>query len=206
MDQQPFFEERYAPILKSEAPDYLDGLLVVLILSLILTAAQLFFRKKSNEEPQRSLLHILTSVQTIGLLGIVATLYQSFNGSEFWQSVLQYSSIFGIVFIIRQLIYLWIWLCFSRGTNKAKWFGQYLQYWTTFGVTLYLPIALMLLQWTTFHAPLLIVAATYVAFRIIVFIYSLNIFPHLHRYPLHIILYLCTCEIAPLLFASAGVL
>lgn len=204
MENLPFFEERYTPILKSEVPVYQDDLLVGFILLLAFSAFLFIQKRRYKKEVWSGLLHFFASIQSLFLLGVTCALLVHSENSLFWDNTLFYSVILLIIFALRVIGYIWIWGAFSRGGDKKKWFSEYFRYWGILGYLWFVPILILLFNRGNYLLPLLLIGISYLAFRIIIFTRSLSIFPHLRRYPLHIILYLCTCETAPVLFAYAG--
>lgn len=205
MDNWPFFEERFAPILKSEAPVYQDGLIVTLLFLLLATATLFVLRLRYKKDTFGLLFLLFSAIQSIFLVSVTSVLLLKVEPTVFWENIINGTYIITTLFFTQLIIYFWIWIAFSRGANKAVWYREYFKNWSYFGYSLFIPIVLLLLGPKTHWIALSIAGVSYLAYRIVILVQSLMIFPYLRGYPLHIILYLCTCEIFPLLFVFLGV-
>lgn len=204
MDNWPLFEERSAPRQIADTPAFQDQLVAILIIlfavgTLLWAIHQRTGRNKSIGS--HFLLILFLSLQTIALIGFLygMSVYSDAGSAPFW-SVATVGMLYGIGYLLLQIsLYSVFWYAFGTRGSISKWFQDFFKVWGATGLALYLPLLVMLTDGSTLLLGILS-GVIYFLYRMLIIYTTFNIFPNLLKYPLHIILYLCTCEIAPLLF------
>lgn len=108
-------------------------------------------------------------------------------------------------FVLVYLVYAWIGYAFLSSAERRHWLMQQLALLSLWGISLYLPVMVMLLSKMPWEWIGLLVALSYLVFRSMVVLVSLRIFVTGFRHSLHLFLYLCACEIGPVIFLANGV-
>lgn len=205
MDNWPLYRERYAPQIFSDVPpEFRDGLTLLLLIFLTIGAFlyALYRRRGKNSSGTSSIvLGSYAMLQTFFTIGIVLALYSTESAGElFWVKV-GYGTMAGTgYFVVNTLLYTLLWFAFGESGNVLTWFRNYFILWGITGCALYLPIFTALTGVASERLILTMSAVIYLGFRIALIGQSFRVFPKLLKYPMHIILYLCTLEVAPLLF------
>lgn len=211
MENWPLFEERYAAEVQSVTPAYVDGVLMIAIL-LLLIGATLWAVSRSSKAIHSigfKITHrIASSLITIVLAGLLYGLILAGNSeaSSFWSISIEGMLYTLGFFLFTTLLYTWIWYTFGLGVDRRQWLDRYFQLWGLLGFSLYIPLTITLYGLGSEMLLFITVVSLYIIFKALLFIMSLQTFRHLLKYPLHIILYLCTCEMLPLLFVYNGVM
>lgn len=227
MNNWPTFGTRYAEEVINTFPEYWESAVVAFIVLILWSIALIFLmrgrsrsqalllvtsRPQALSQPKEylppkvffplSLLH--TSIMT----GIVIALFYTRGGQvdlqAFWDHALTFTGLFGLFIIISTIIYEWLTRTFGRDEQRGLWFPNHFLLIFIFGQTLYLPLVCLLFSTMSTSSIALLTLCLFILFRGWSVIRLLAIFNQLHHYPLHIILYLCACEIGPLLFLLNG--
>lgn len=202
MNNLPLFTKRYAPDLIPPTLEYVDTLLLLLLIAFAIGALLLGFslnRRKSNKSSTTLPLIIYSSLQTLLLIGLSYALAIG-QAEDFWLNMTK-GLLAGTLYLIgNSIFYLVSWLIFTSREALGRWFVGYFQLWSLLGIALYIPVLLSLGLWGNNLLYITLLIILYLLFRLGIIGISIHNFPMLLRRPLHIILYLCTCEIAPLLF------
>ncbi len=206
MDNWPQFNQRYQPNIIAEIPAYRDYLIGVLLL-LLVTGALLWAFYQRNKRQRGAggavALYSYLALQTILLVGFLyAELVWSSSGSAPYWLVAGSGFLYGLSYLlINLLVYGVLWYAFGVPEKVSQWFLAFFRVWGLVGVTLYLPLLVSITGGGgSIWVISMLLGGTYFFFRMLLIHYSITIFPKLLNFPLHLILYLCTCEIAPLLF------
>lgn len=155
--------------------------------------------------------YLVGHLQSFLIVGLLAVLLlpetATMSGGGFWLRVGEIALIVGGCYLIWTLLQAWVVHTFCQSEGIPLWWADYRLFWII-AVNLFLLIALLLRLFTPISgaATLVIVGVIYLVYRVMLLYRELQIFSHLRRYPLHIILYLCACEIGPVLFVLDGVI
>lgn len=206
MDNWPQFDQRYQPDIIVEVPAYRDYLIGVLLL-LLATGALLWALYQRNNR-RRGVgssvwLYPFLTFQTILLLGFVyAELVWSSSGSAPYWLLAGSGVLYGLSYLlINLLVYGVIWYAFGVPEKVSQWFAAFFRVWGISGAALFVPLLVSITAGDEYRWLFLgLLGVVYLGLRVLIIYHSLSIFPKLLKFPLHLILYLCTCEIAPLLF------
>ena len=206
MDNWPQFDQRYQPDRIAEIPAYRDYLIGVLLL-LLVTGALLWAFYQRNKRHRGAgggvALYAYLALQTVFLVGFLyAELTWSSSSSAPYWLLAGSGFLYGLSYLlINILVYGVLWYAFGTPGKVSQWFLSFFRFWGIAGVALYLPLLVSITGGggSTWVVSTLL-GVTYFFFRMLLIHYSITIFPKLLNFPLHLILYLCTCEIAPLLF------
>lgn len=120
----------------------------------------------------------------------------------YWQNI---GIVAGGLLLAGLLVYLayhWIGYTFLTPQESAHWRIAQLSLISLWGLTLYLPTTLLLLTSLPPIAVLGVFALLYILMRIVIVSVSVRVFVTGLQHPLHLFLYLCGCEIAPMLFIA----
>lgn len=209
MEHWPLFEERYVAEVLSGPPAYLDGLLtIVLLLSLVLAGLWTVSRS-AGVRHLRAFRVVYGAANVLFALAIGGLIYGLMEVAgqgmvDFWRRS-AWGMLYGAgFFVVMTLGYVWIWFTFDRGNARRGWYARYFQLWGWAGAVLLIPLGLALVGNTPRVVLRIVLVVIYVLFKVLVVVHSLRTFNHVLRYPLHIILYLCGCEVLPLLFVCNG--
>lgn len=206
MDNWPQFDQRYLPEVVAEVPAYRDYLIGVLLLLLAIGALLWAFyqrRSRSGGSGGGVALYPFLTVQTILLVGFLYAemVWEKSFSVPYWL-VAGSGVLYALGYLlINLLVYSVLWYAFGVPERVGQWFISLFRVWGLAGVALYIPLLLCITGiaeygWLIYS----LVGAIYFFFRMLLIYYSITIFPKLLNFPLHLILYLCTCEIAPGLF------
>ncbi|MDD7437227.1 MAG: DUF4271 domain-containing protein [Bacteroidales bacterium] len=202
MNNWPLFEQRYPPDTLSIGRGHQDTL-VALVLIMLLVGAVFWGLQKRNSHQQssvsRAIFGIYAVIQSIVIIGL---LYANTLGasSAYWQATGK-GILFGLsYFLLNTILYSLSWFAFGTQEHVSLWFERYFTAWGALGFALFIPLFITINGIGIELLYLAMIVTIYLLFRLLLLIISLTTFPKLRKYPLHIILYLCTCEIAPLLF------
>ena len=121
----------------------------------------------------------------------------SLSLSGFWLSVGRVTLWVALLFVIATVVQAWM-VCHPE--QISLWWADYLILLIVAANTLLIPLLLRLFTPMSVSALITVSGVLYVVYRILLCYREIRIFSHLSHYPLHIILYLCACEIGPLLY------
>ena len=206
MDNWPQFDQRYHPDIIAEIPAYRDCLIGVLLL-LQVTGELLWAFYQRNKRHRGAgggvALYSYLALQTVLLVGFLYAeiVWSSSSSAPYWL-VASSGFLYGLSYLlINLLVYGVLWYAFGVPEKVSQWFLAFFRVWGLAGVALYLPLLVSITGdvGSTWVVSTLL-GVTYFFFRMLLIHYSITTFPKLLNFPLHLILYLCTCEIAPLLF------
>lgn len=204
MDNWPLFEERSAVRQIVDNPAYQDHLVAILIAmfalgSLLWSIYQRRGRKKTSGI--HTILLIYLTLQPIALLGFQYAILvtDQYGGEVFWSLATKGILLALGYLLLKLLIFAVIWYAFGTRGEVKGWFGDFFKIWGISGIALYLPLMISLTSAETSLLGLLI-GLIYFSFSILLIYQTLQRFPNLRKYPMHIILYLCTCKLTPMLF------
>lgn len=124
----------------------------------------------------------------------------SLSLSGFWLSVGWVALWVALLFIIATVVQAWMVYTFCHPEQISLWWADYLILLIVAANTLLIPLLLRLFTPMSVSALITVSGVLYVVYRILLCYREIRIFSHLSHYPLHIILYLCACEIGPLLY------
>ena len=124
----------------------------------------------------------------------------SLSLSGFWLSVGRVTLWVALLFVIATVVQAWMVYTFCHPEQISLWWADYLILLIVSANTLLIPLLLRLFTPLSATTLVILSGGLYVVYRILLCYRELQIFSHLRHYPLHIILYLCACEIGPLLF------
>ena len=206
MDNWPQFDQRYLPEVVAEVPAYRDYLIGVLLLLLAIGALLWAFYQRRNRSGGSGggvALYPFLTVQTILLVGFLYAemVWEKSFSVPYWL-VAGSGVLYALGYLlINLLVYSVLWYAFGVPERVGQWFISFFRVWGLAGVALYIPLLLCITGiaeygWLIYS----LVGVIYFFFRMLLIYYSITIFPKLLNFPLHLILYLCTCEIAPGLF------
>lgn len=157
------------------------------------------------------LLGLLESLLVMGLMMVLLLQEEgvvgAMTGQTFWREVGAGALIATGVIVVTTVVQVWLVYTFCRPEQLALWWADYLLLWII-TADLLMPLVLLLRLFTPLDRRLLllVVGAIYLLYRGVLVYRELQIFTHLKRYPLHIFLYLCACELGPLIFLVRGTL
>ena len=126
--------------------------------------------------------------------------------SDYWMRVLMLMGILMLGFSIIYLAYCWVGYVFLDPEGRNLWNVNQIVLLTLFGLSLYIPTFLLILVPGSDYWILPVVLALYAIFRLSVVTCSLRLFTKLFNRSLHLFLYLCGCEIGPVIFVANGIL
>ena len=124
----------------------------------------------------------------------------SLSLSGFWLGVGRVTLWVALLFVIATVVQAWMVYTFCHPEQISLWWADYLILMIVAANTLLLPLLLRLFTPLSATTLVILSGGLYVVYRILLCYREIQIFSHLRRYPLHIILYLCACEIGPLLY------
>lgn len=202
MNNWPLFEKRYAPETLPTAPGYQD-ILVALLFGMLLVAAIIWSFRKRQGSKQSSLVTAVFSVyaiiQTIVISGLIYA-QLSADLTNYWR-VAGWGMLYALGYFTANIAsYSILWYSFGTPGHILEWYEKFLMAWGVTGLSLMIPLVISLTSSGTDTLTIFALTVIYILFRMSVVVVSLGTFPKLLRYPLHIILYLCVCELAPMLF------
>lgn len=202
MNNWPLFEQRYAPETLPQAPGYQDTLVALVLVMLFIGAIFWGLRKRyihKQVSAKRGVFSVYAVLQSIVVIGLI---YANTLGTSdaYWRAAGE-GLLLGLgYFTFNTLLYGISWYTFGTKEYITQWFGKYFTIWSVLGFALILPLIISI-NLSEFESLFFVLfAIIYLLFRVTLLVISLTTFPKLRKYPLHIIWYLCTCEIAPLLF------
>ena len=102
---------------------------------------------------------------------------------------------------VRYLVMVWTGYTFAEKQEADLWRANVAILFILYGLALSVPVALSVFVPSSVQGALWTGALLYLVYRIWFVVRGLDVMPKLRRSPLLIILYLCTCEIAPLYVA-----
>lgn len=223
LEEWPFFPVRYPPIFSEVPPVYWEGA-VLLLLFLLAVGGGLYYLlgKITKGRPWQFLLlrssewhgiresvpstsfFFLTQFYSSIIVGAVFTVYYShyypLGLSQFWLLLL-FSSLGAGLLSVGLFMFRGFLLCTFAGRDLLPIWGlkeALLHFW--WSLFLLFPLALML--FTTVDVSILewVLLMEYVAYRFVSFWVGLSVYGYLLKYPLHIIWYLCACEVMPVMY------
>lgn len=215
------FTERFTATYHTAPPIFREGAIVVTLLVALVGAITYAL---INQE-QRSYLSGLFTEQRIGkatsanlytlrgkivVLALVALYFSGTlvallgvtpesNTTHYWLMVRRGALVTGGYVITTLVLYSWLWLTLFKESEWRAWVRSYLLLTFLFGIATVIPVALRLLTSLSNKYILLVAVSLLVMYKVLVVWQVLVHFPKMRRSPLHIILYLCACEIGPLL-------
>lgn len=202
MNNWPLFEQRYAPETLPAAPGYQDTLVALLIVMLLAGAIFWGLQKRHSRKPTsatKTVFRIYATLQSVVVIGLLYANTLGANG-VYWEATVK-GILYGLGYLLlNTILYSVSWFAFGTEEHIGQWFGKYFTAWGMLGFALFIPLFLSINGLGIELLFMIVIALIYFSFRILLLVISLTTFPKLRKYPLHIILYLCTCEIAPLLF------
>lgn len=227
----PSFGELEEALPAASAPAYTDGLIAVVIL-LIALSVMLYHALIQPRGRGRAILlltapptaiarvgemlptirfFILGLLQSILVVAILAMLLlpgemgvSSLSVADFWLMVGRLSLLVGGGYVVATLIQAWMVYTFCPTERIPLWWASYQICWIGATSLLLIPLVMRLFTPVTTTVVLAVVGVIYLLYRVFLCYRGLQLFSGLRRYPLHIILYLCACEIGPLLFLLEG--
>lgn len=221
----PSFARRYEGIAAVSAPPYRESLIAAFILLLALAAAlyalpgrkgrtqalglvtlrPAHIRSISAHAPRAGillagiLLGALLAGILIALLGIDAS-GRSPGVTGFWtEAGLCSSRVLGL-FLGSLILQIWIAYSFGEEAELRLWIPGYLLLTVMWSSALLLPLGLTVFVPGSAAAARAMAAVLYIAYRAWVVWRGVTVISRVRRHPLHIIWYLCACEVLPLLF------
>lgn len=231
MSNWPVFESRYIGEEVGVSPEYWEGAVVCFIVlvicsiglgvlirargrsqAMLLVTSSPHTLSQPREYLPPKLFFPLSLLHTSVMCGMLAALLveQAMGGLSrlsFWGEVGALSGLSAAIFGVSIGIYKWLSYTFGRRDQRELWFPNHYLLIFIFGHLLYLPLVCILFTGMDTEVVIALSLGLFVLFRIWSLARLLAIFNQLHRYPLHIFLYLCACEIGPLLFVlNSGVL
>lgn len=223
----PAFDGYEAAQYVDSAPEYTDTLLamtlVLVALSLLLYHILLKPRGRGRAmllltAPPRAIPRVREMLPSVGffVMGLLESLLlvallvtillpetsgvASLSVTGFWLSVGRVALWLALLFIIATVAQAWMVYTFCHPDQISLWWADYLILMIVAANTLLLPLLLRLFTPLSTTTLVILSVGLYVVSRILLCYREIQIFSHLRHYPLHIILYLCACEIGPLLF------
>lgn len=148
------------------------------------------------------LLGSVFAVVQIALFLLLLTLKSGGTGGEdFW--ILFGEIALGVVVfaLVRYLLMVWTGFTFAEKDEADLWLANVVILFIFYGLSLTVPIALLIFVPSSVRVASWVGACLYLVYRIWFVGRGLAVMPKLRRSPLLIILYLCSCEIAPLYIA-----
>lgn len=227
----PVFGDFEAAQTTASAPLYTDGLIAVVLILIALAVALYHGLLKPRGRGRAMLLltappsaiarvgemlpsarfFILGILQSLLVVSILVILMlpgemgvRALGVGDFWLGVGQISLGVAGALVGVTLIHAWMVYTFCPSDRIALWWADYLISGIGAANLLLIPLVLRLLAPVTPMVVLTVVALIYLLYRVFVCYRGVQLFTGLRRYPLHIILYLCACEIGPLLFLLEG--
>lgn len=220
-EQYPPFTERFTPSYQAAPPMYeevlLIGVLAITLLSGILFAVtkkreyQLLaapFTERASEleflpHPTSGLIGRTTLQGAIALfyaatLLTLTTIHESTSSLIFWTEAAKAMAKVLALFAVSFLTNIWIWSTFGKQKVWQRWAWSYFLLSVAFGLSLLFPLLLTLISDISRNVLWSGVLLFFLLYRLLSFRQVLRYFPLLRTSLLHIILYLCTCEIGPL--------
>lgn len=205
-ERWPFFDQHF-PLEELEATVAYRDPLLLLLLGLFLLCTTLYgYARWHKSESIQVVTVVVALFQALFVSASLTTLLIAPSSEAFWHRTLYHTFAIALLFLLSTAILFWVWRTFSTRDRCREWFYFYFSATATLGALLYLPLLLLLLFPCFRILALLLTALLYLLFRISLGYYALRIFSHLLRYPLHIILYLCACEIAPIVYLLHGLI
>lgn len=223
MNNWPVFDTKYPSEMVESLPGYWE-MTVVAFIVLVACSIVLFFvmswrgrshalllvstRPHSLRQPKEYLppriFFPLSLLHTSAMVGITVTLLVH-SGTDialesFWRETARYSIIFALFIVLSTVIYDWLSRTFGSEEQRSIWIPNHFLLIFLFGLSLFIPMAGLLFSLLSSKDALILMISLFALFRIWSTHRLLAIFNQLLRYPLHIILYLCACEIGPWLF------
>ncbi len=223
----PAFDGYEAAQYVDSAPDYTDTLLattlVLVALSLLLYHMLLKSRGRGRVKllltaPPRAIPRVREMLPSVGffvmgllesllLVSLLVTLLlqetsglASLSVTGFWLSVGRVALRVVLLVFTVTVAQAWMVYTFCHPDQISLWWADYLILMIVAANTLLLPLLLRLFTSVSATTLVTLSGGLYVVYRILLCYREIQIFSHLRHYPLHIILYLCACEIGPLLF------
>ncbi len=206
MNQLPLFPERYSPSLLPTKPVYEDTLIMAILIIFAISALLWANSRRKTQHKNRGVtiaLIAFCSLQTLFNIGLIYANTRQGGEANFWHDT-TIGALGGLIyFVVFTLFYLLSWWLFTQSEGVIRWFQNYFEAWCILGFALYIPIIIAIGGWLSNDSFIYSISIIYLLYRITIIGSSLRVFQKLLKYPLHIILYLCTCEIAPVLFIFA---
>ncbi len=226
----PTFAERYESVPITSAPAYWDSLIVVvlLLLSVMATlytvmgakgrmqALQLVtlrprnIRSVSEYTPRPIILAMGILVGSV-LVGILVTLLlrqtmgDALSAARFWDETLRHSLYAFGLFSLSLLLQFWISFSFGDSDELRLWLPGYVflsAWWASMQL---LPLLVLLFLPHHRQAVSIMIGLLYFIYRVWVVWRGVTVLSRVRRHPLHIIWYLCGCELLPLLLLTNAV-
>lgn len=227
MNNWPEFNTRYAEEVISGSPGYWESAVIAYIVLVICSIGLGFLiqgrgrsqslllvtsRPHTLSQPREylppplffplSLLH--TSVMSGMVLSLLIEKGAGGDMTSFWVHVGVYSGVFAAIVVICTVMYSWLTRTFGQKDQRELWLPNHFLLLFIFGHSLYIPLTCLLFSPIDSKVAMGLTLALFLLFRGWSTSRLLAIFNQLYHYPLHIILYLCACEIGPLLFILNG--
>lgn len=223
----PTFEERYVGCTVVPTPGYWESLITVLLLLLAVTAGiyallgrkrralalQLVTLRPSNirsvgEHSPGPMVLLVAVLQGAVLVGILYTLLamQSTGGGPgvraFWTMVGVHSGQVLGLFLASLILQIWLGYSFGEDAELKLWVTSYVLLSVMWSTAQILPLLLVLFLPGSRTLLLVVMAGLYIGYRMWVVWRGMAVISRVRRHPLHIIWYLCGCELLPLLYLS----
>lgn len=227
MNNWPVFETRYEEDIVSSLPGYWESSVAAFIVLVVCSIGLIFMmawrgrsqslllvtsRPHALSQPREylppKLFFPLSLLHACVMVGFTLALLMSHGSAmaveRFWATAGVLTGIFGLFIVVSTLMYRWMSGTFGTEDQRALWFPNHYLLIFLFGHSLYLPLACLLFTELSISVVIIVTLSLFLLFRGWSVARILAIFNQLYRYPLHIILYLCACEIGPLLFVING--
>ncbi|MDO4695800.1 DUF4271 domain-containing protein [Porphyromonas sp.] len=231
-DIWPTFAERYGEMSRDLVPAYGEGVVVAVLISLFLTALFALF---SPGVRNAKILAVLTlrvgdntkgkgenvsgMTQTFFLLQgaflfslLIEALYADRGGGlapdvkTYWVRIAIILGTVIALFAVSSLVYMWIGAVFGAKEENKVWKVSYLTLLMLWSTYLFIPVVLLVISKSSVLAAISVALVGYLLFRTVLFIRIVQIFKFSYHHPLHLFLYLCGREIAPLLLVLGATL
>lgn len=227
----PTFVDRYSEVLPPASPSHSEGVVVAVLIALFLTALFALFSPALRQTKVVNILSLRVGDNVKGeneTPGVVTTTFFLLQGafllsilleaiyadriegavdiSAYWLRLLAFMGVVIGSFLISCLVYRWIGAVFS-GKEEMKVFQlNYMTLTVLWSVFLFVPTLMLVMDKVDLEVALGVAFIGYFLFRTVLFVRIVQIFRFSFHHPLHLFLYLCGREIAPLLLALGAFL
>ena len=220
----PTFAERYGEVASPSSPSHSEGVVVAVLVALFFTALFSLFSPALRRTKILNILALRAGdnvkgesdtpgvgittfflVQGAFLLSILLeAAYADRVGNavdypSYWWRLLAFVGVIVGVFVISCLVYRWIGFVFAGKEEMKVWRVNYMTLLSLWALFLFIPVLMLVLDRLSHGLSLGVALGGYVVFRIILFVRIIQIFRFSFHHPLHLFLYLCGREFAPLL-------
>lgn len=220
----PAFAERYGEVVAPPSPSHSEGVVVAVLITLFFTALFSLFSPALRRTKVLNILALRAGDNVKGesdTPGVGITTFFLLQGAFLLAILLEagyadkvgnamdYTSyrwrllaFVGVIvgaFVVSCLVYRWIGLVFATKEEVKVWRVNYFTLLSLWSLFLFVPVLMLVMDKLSHTVSLAVALAGYVVFRIILFVRIVQIFRFSFHHPLHLFLYLCGREFAPLL-------